>query len=68
MSSKTLSIPEEAVVNMLKTLPEDMLVDVFWKTMQESDTSALTQEEREGIGRAKKEFEKSETIKWEKLR
>lgn len=68
MSSKTLSIPEEAVVNMLKTLPEDMLVDVFWKTVAESDTSPLTQEEKEEIRRAKKEYEKGETIKWENLK
>jgi hypothetical protein len=33
----------------LKTLPEDILVDIFWKTLVESDVSPLTKEEREAI-------------------
>ncbi len=64
MSSKTLSMPEEALVSMLKTLPEDVLVDIFWKTLVESDVSHLTKEEREELEKGKKEFEKGETVKW----
>jgi hypothetical protein len=52
----------------LKTLPEDILVDIFWKTLVESDVSPLTKEEREAIGQGKNEFNKRETIKWENLR
>jgi len=64
MSNKTLSMPEEALVSMLRTLPEDVLADIFWKTLVESDVSPLTEEEREELEKGKREFEKGETIKW----
>ena len=56
-------MPEDSIVAMLKTLPEDILIDIFWKTMVESDTSPLTDEEKEEMERGKKEFERGETIK-----
>ena len=68
MSSKTLTMPEDALVNMLKTLPGDVLIDVFWKTVVESDISPLTKEEKELISKAKSEHKKGETIKWQDLR
>lgn len=68
MGSKTLTMPEDALVNMLKTLPEDMLIDVFWRAVVESDISALTKEERELISKGKAEHKKGETIKWQDLR
>ncbi len=68
MSIKTLTMPEDVIINMLKTLPEDELVDIFWKTLVESDDSPLTTEEKKEIEEAKIEFEKGETIKWEDLR
>lgn len=63
MGSKTLSMPEDALVNMLKTLPEDVLIDVFWKTIVSSDTSSLSNDEKEDIVTARKEFNKGETVK-----
>jgi len=68
MATKTLTMPEDAVVNMLKTLPEDILIDVFWRTVVESDISALSKEERELISKGKLEHKKGETIKWQDLR
>jgi len=68
MSSKTLSVPEEALISMLKTLPEDVLVDIFWKTLVESDVSPLTKEERDELEKGKREFEKGETVKWKNLK
>jgi len=68
MTNKTLTLPEDVVINLLKTLPEDTLVDIFWKTLVESDVSPLTQEEREAIEQGKREFNKKETIKWEDLK
>jgi hypothetical protein len=68
MTTKTLSMPEEVVVNMLKTLPKKDLVNIFWKTLAESDVSPLGDEEREDIKQAKKEFKKGETQKWEDIR
>lgn len=68
MTTKTLSMPEEVVVNMLKTLPKKDLINIFWKTLSESDVSPLRDEEREDIKQAKKEFKKGETQKWENIR
>ena len=68
MRSKTLTMPEDALVNMLKALPEDMLIDVFWRTVVESDISPLTREEKKRISKGKLEYKKGETIKWQDLR
>ncbi len=68
MSERTLLLPEEALINMLKTLPENALVDIFWKTLVRSDVSPLTQEEKEEIKKSREEFKKGETVKWENLR
>jgi hypothetical protein len=68
MGTKTLTMPEDAIVNMLKTLPEDILIDVFWRTVVESDIAALTKEEKELISKGKLEHKKGETIKWQDLR
>jgi hypothetical protein len=46
---------------MLKTLPKKDLINIFWKTLAESDVSSLRDEEREDIKQAKKEFKKGET-------
>ncbi len=68
MSGNLISLPEETIINMLKTLPEDVLVNLFWKTLMEYDDSPLTNEEREEIEKAKEEFKKGETISWESLK
>ncbi len=65
-TEKTLSV---LIHNILTThLPITALIDIFWKTLVESDISPLTQEEREELEKGKIEFEKGETIKWENLR
>jgi len=46
MSTKIVPMSEDAVINMLKTLPEDVLIDIFWKTLVESDVSPLIEEEK----------------------
>lgn len=58
MRSKTLCVPEDALVNMLKALPRDVLVDVFWKTVVEGDIYPLTTEEKELICKKKSERQK----------
>ena len=68
MSVKTLDMPEDALVNMLKALPEDTLVEIFWKTLVESDISPLTDEEKEDVRKGKIEYEKGETITWKDLK
>ncbi|HJW86244.1 MAG TPA: hypothetical protein VJ440_06410 [Candidatus Brocadiaceae bacterium] len=68
MSIKTLDMPEDALVNMLKALPEDTLVEIFWKTLVESDISPLTDEEKEDVRKGKIEYGKGETIPWQDLK
>ena len=68
MSIKTLDMPEDALVNMLKALPEDTLVEIFWKTLVESDISPLTDEEKEDVRKGKIAYEKGETITWKDLK
>ena len=68
MGTKTLTMPEDALVNMLKTLPEDILIDIFWRTVVESDIAALTKGEKELVIKGKLEHKKGETTKWQDLR
>ena len=56
MGTKTLKMPETALVGLLKTLKEDVLVDVFWKTLVESETSPLTRAERNALKKGKEEL------------
>jgi hypothetical protein len=60
-------LQEDVVVNMLKTIPKKDLVNIFWKTLTESDVSPLTESEKEDLKHAKKEFKKGETQKWESI-
>ena len=64
MHTKNLSMPEDALVNMLKTLPVHALIEIFWRTFVESDTSPLTEDEREELEKGKTESAKGKTIKW----
>ena len=64
---KTINLPEEALVAMLRTLPEDVLAEVFWKTLVEYDTSPLTSEEKKAVEEARSEFDRDETISWEDI-
>ncbi len=68
MTTRTISMPEDVVINLLKTLPEEDIIDIFWKTLIESDVSPLTDEEKEEIKKAKKELKEGETLKWENIR
>jgi len=63
----TISIPENAIVNILKDLPENVLTDIFWKTFVSCDDSSLTESEKKSIAKAKEEFKKGETIKWQSI-
>jgi len=68
MTIKTVSMPEDVVINLLRTLPEEDLIDIFWKSLVKSDVSPLTEEEKNDIKKAKKELEKGETLSWENIR
>jgi len=66
--AKTILIPENSIIDMLKALPQDTLVDIFSKTLVQSDISPLTAEEEASYKKALKEYEKGEVISWEDLK
>jgi hypothetical protein len=68
MPNKIISLPENALINMLKTLPEDLLVNLFWKTLIKNDTSPLSLIEKKEIKKAKNEYKKHRTVPWENLK
>ena len=66
--AKTILIPENIVIDMLKALPEDTLMDILSKVLIKSDTSPLTAEEKISYGKALEERERGEVISWENLK
>ncbi len=68
MGVKTVSLPQDAIVHMLRALPEDVLRDIFWKAFLEVDDFPLTEDERLSLKTAQDEFEKGQTVKWNDLR
>ena len=66
--AKTVSISEDSIIAMLKGLPENTLMDIFSKTLIESDTAPLTIEEEKSYQEALREHEKGNTISWEDLK
>jgi len=68
LSTKTLPIPEDSLVSLLKTLPEKKLVAVFWKAFVTFDTSPLTAREKRAVKKGTEEFKRGETVKWKSLK
>ena len=66
--AKTVLIPEDSIIEMLKALPQDTLMDIFSKILIEGDASPLTEEEETSYKKALKEYEKGEVISWENLK
>jgi hypothetical protein len=66
--AKTILIPENSIIEMLKALPEDALMDIFSKILVQSDRSPLTDEEEASYKEALKEYEEGEVISWENLK
>ena len=66
--AKTVSISEDSIIEMLKGLPETILMDIFSKMLIRSDTSPLTDQEETSYKEALKEHEKGEIINWESLK
>ena len=66
--AKTIPIPENSIIEILKALPEDTLIDILSKVLIHSEASPLTDEERASYKKAMKEYEKGEAISWEDLK
>ena len=66
--AKTILVPEDSIVEILRALPEKTLVEIFSKILIESDSSPLTGEEETSYNKALREHEKGEVITWESLK
>ena len=66
--AKTILIPENSIIEMLRALPEETLTDIFSKILIQSDASPLTDEEKTSYKKALKEYEKGEVSSWEDLK
>ena len=66
--AKTILIPEDSIIEILKALPEDALMDIFSQILVQSDVSPLTDEEEASYKKALEEHEKGEVISWEDLK
>ena len=64
MTTSTIPVSENAIIDILKNIPENMLADIFWKAYVASDNSPLTESEKNSVANAKKDFKKKETVKW----
>jgi hypothetical protein len=68
MGIKTLSMPEDAIVSLLKSLEKKKLPDIFWKVVVESDVSPLKEDEKKDREKAREELKRGLTVKWKDLR
>jgi hypothetical protein len=68
MGTKTLSMPEDAIVSLLKSLEKKKLPDIFWKTVVECDVSPLKEDEKKDRKKAREELRRGFTLKWKDLR
>ena len=61
-ATSTIPVSKNAIVTILKDLPEKDFTDIFWKSFVSEDLSPLTESEKKSITKAKKEFETGTTI------
>lgn len=64
----TIAVSENAIINILKDIPENILADIFWKTLVSNDDTPLSESENRSIIKAKEEFKKGETIRWQDIK
>ena len=67
-TTATIPVSKNAIVTILKNLPENVLADIFWKSFVVEDNSPLTASERKSIAKAKAEYKKGETVKWRDIK
>lgn len=66
MPHESLSIPQKSLLEILKFQPESVLIQLFDSLFVNSDSSPLTEDERNEIAEAKVEYSSGETILWKK--
>jgi hypothetical protein len=68
MQAQSVSLPQNAIIGLLKELPEDALRSIFWQVFTEFEDHALDDEERDDLRIANDDWKKGETIEWHALR
>ncbi|MCX8026602.1 MAG: hypothetical protein N3A62_01930 [Thermodesulfovibrionales bacterium] len=68
MGTNTLTLPESAFVDMLKALPQESLLDIFYKAVIQNDLEPLSEKERKDREKAKEELKKGQTINWKDIK
>jgi hypothetical protein len=66
MEQECLTIPQSTLLEMLKFQPESVLIKLFDDLFIRSDTSPLSNEEKNDIATAISDYNKGETILWNK--
>jgi hypothetical protein len=66
MAQESLTIPQNSLLEMLRFQPESVLIRLFDNLLVKSDSSRLTDEEKNDIEQAKSEYYNGETIQWNK--
>lgn len=66
MQTELLTIPQKTLVDILKSQPESVIIDIFEQTLIEFDDSPLTIDEIEDIRVAKEEYYNGNTIEWKR--
>ena len=64
MALKTVTIPINCLIDMLKQLNDKEKNEIFEKVFFDTENQPLSRSERESIARAEEELERGETIPW----
>ena len=67
MNTKKLFISEDALVDLLKSIPEKKLVNVIWRALVEYEITPLNVAEKKAIKKGMAEFKKKKTVAWQAL-
>jgi hypothetical protein len=68
MPLKKITISENSVIDLLKGIPEGMLVNIFMKLLIKYDSSPLKNDEKKALNLDRNEKKAQETINWQNIR
>ena len=65
-SLKEVKIPFSTIVDIVRNLSDDLKNELFERVFIEYDTSSLSEQEKKFLNEGLAEYEKGETISWQK--
>ncbi|TAL31780.1 MAG: hypothetical protein EPN93_17010 [Spirochaetes bacterium] len=68
MPVKKISIPEDVIIGMLRSVPESSLVEIFWKAVVREDTAPLNSAEKRAVKDALDAYTHGTTTNWKSVR